>query len=62
MFFALCYQNKCGETMPISTLATLNSAQSINLRSKIQLSQDANSFENELAKGARVRKKDFRLV
>lgn len=48
--------------MPISTLATLNSAQSINLRSKIQLSQDANSFENELAKGARVRKKDFRLV
>lgn len=36
--------------MQISTLATLNSAQSINLRSKIQLSQDANSFKNELEK------------
>lgn len=50
MFFALCYQNKSGETKPISTLATLNSAQSVNLRSTTQLSQDANSFENELEK------------
>lgn len=48
--------------MPISTLATLNSAQSINLRSKIQLSQDANSFKNKLAKVQEFIKKDFRLV
>lgn len=36
--------------MQISTLATLNSAQSINLHLTTQLSQDANSFENELEK------------
>ena len=36
--------------MQISTLSTLNSAQNINLRSTTQLSQDTNSFKNELEK------------
>ena len=51
MFFALCYQNKCGETMQISNyLATLNSTQSANFHPQTQILQSANSFENELTK------------